>query len=112
MSNAFVVLAYRIDNTQRHLIHQTVKAVAEDWWHEFPDVWIVVGGDKASEWRNRLEVFTPTAPSGLLVLRLDGSEWESERNGWASLLPSSMTRWFHFGDLAAQQIAAQKQAAD
>ena len=72
MSRAFIVVTDGLDETQRSLIHYQIKEHAEDWWHEFPDIWVVVGGQSPVEWRDRLGVFAPLLPSGVLVIQLAG----------------------------------------
>jgi hypothetical protein len=93
MSAACIIITVGLDETQRKLIHQQVKERAEDWWHEFPDLWVVVGGGSPIEWRDRLMVMTPFLPSGLLVFPLAGDDWP-DRKLFAAKMDSTKTAWF------------------
>jgi hypothetical protein len=95
VSKAFVVLATSLDETQRTLIHEAIKSKAEDWWHELPDVWVVVGGESAEFWRDIVGMMTPIAPSGVLVLELAGEGWPEVKKGWASRMVKARTAWFN-----------------
>ncbi len=69
-ADKFILIFDQIDNTQRALIHERVKDLADSWWHELLDVWVVEGGDSVSAWRDHLAVFVPQRPSKLVVFRL------------------------------------------
>ncbi|WP_433355040.1 hypothetical protein ACQPYV_31925 [Micromonospora saelicesensis] len=90
----FLIVAEGIDNTQRELIQHLIKAEADDWWHELLDVWIVRGGLSASNWRARLSVFVPAAPSGIMVFGLPTLPAEREI---AFRMPkgSARTKWLY-----------------
>ncbi len=94
MSNFFVIIGDRIDNTQRTQIQHLVKDNAESWWHDFLDVWVVEGGATSVFWRDLLRPIVPVAPCGLLVLALpkDGAR------GWAARIPNIQDRGLYFRD--------------
>lgn len=76
-----IIVAEDIDNTQRTLIHELVKAASDDWWHDLPDVWVVKGGGTADDWRDRLRPLVPLAPSSVMVLALKptpGNRWATQ----------------------------------
>ena len=84
-----LVVASGIDDTQRTLIHELVKGSTDLWWHGYPDVWMVSGGS-AQGWREKLGVFVPKPPSGILVFRLpeEGKRaWSARgvKSSWGSL---------------------------
>lgn len=93
MTSYHVIIADGIDNTQRKLMHETVKRLADSWWHELPDVWVVSGGpDDASGWRDVLRGFVPLTPSRLLVLQVKptpGGRWAA-----TDRTNSGFTDWF------------------
>jgi hypothetical protein len=78
----FIIIADRIDSTQRTLIHAVVKENATTWWHQFLDAWIV-GGHTARFWRDELKSIVPYPPSAVLVLSLPSQEMDRK---WAGRL--------------------------
>lgn len=74
--NFYLIILNGIDETQRTLIHASIKDGASEWWHQLPDVWIAKGAgtqglrSEVQWWRDRLKVFVPHAPSSLLVFLL------------------------------------------
>jgi hypothetical protein len=88
---AYVIVVDGIDNTQRTLMHSWVKSVTDNWWHQLPDVWIVLGREPGY-WRDGLQPFAMDATK-ILVLALKetrGHRWATHR------VPSA--EWFgeHF----------------
>lgn len=84
---AFVIAVDGIDNTQRTLMHSWIKSQTEEWWHQLPDVWVVVGRT-AKFWRDGLQPFTlPTTQ--ILVMGLKGTPGER----WATHRVSN-SDWF------------------
>lgn len=79
MPPRFILVFENIDNTQRSLLHERIKELADSWWHEFRDVWIVEGGDSVSWWRDELSVFIPTRPSKMVALL-----YGEDKPRWAS----------------------------
>jgi hypothetical protein len=81
-----LVVAQSIDDTQRTLMHELIKSDSDEWWHGFPDVWMV-RGDSAEAWRERLGVFVPRGPSAVLVFQMPdegGRAWSARgvKSGW------------------------------
>jgi hypothetical protein len=76
----FVIVVENVDDTQRVLIHEAVKEVAQDWWHQMGNVWIVQGLQRAGDWRDLLKPFVPLPPATLLVLRLP----QMTQRSWAT----------------------------
>jgi hypothetical protein len=75
----YAIVANLPSDSQRDEVHQIVKENANGWWHAFGDLWIV-GGKSAKEWRDLVGPIFPTAPSGVIVLKID-----REHSGtWAS----------------------------
>ncbi|MEV0154142.1 hypothetical protein AB0H57_10435 [Micromonospora sp. NPDC050686] len=92
--NFFLVVAEQIDATQRNLIQHMIRTEAEDWWHESLDLWIVRGGESANDWRKRLGVFVPSAPSGIFVFKLPQAK--SERSlAWRLAKGYERTKWLY-----------------
>jgi len=86
----FVIVAEHIDNTQRSLIHEQVKKHAEDWWHQFEDVWVVKGDKNAGAWRDLLGPMVSLPHSSLLILKVKNTPG----GRWATVMPTSKSMWF------------------
>lgn len=91
MTKSLIVLLDGIDETQRKLIHAQVKAHAEHWWHEMPDVWIIMSDESPAIWQQRLRVFVPTLPGFLLVFALP----EGENRKWSGSGARNKWKWIH-----------------
>lgn len=79
MTKALMVLLNGIDETQRRLIHTQIKQHAQQWWHEMPDVWIILSDESLSIWHTRLKVFVPSMPSNMMIFTLpdEGRQWSA-----------------------------------
>jgi hypothetical protein len=78
----FILVASNIDNTQRSLIQSWIKQTTEEWWHQLPDVWLVVGKNPTF-WRDGLKKFQLPG-SAFLVLALKnthGERWATSNVG-------------------------------
>lgn len=69
MSQFSVIIVDNVESGVRELIHVAVKTHATDWWHEFPDVWIVKSDRTVNWWQERLDILFGISGS-LLVLGL------------------------------------------
>ena len=91
-----LIAANGIDNTQRTQIHYVVKENADEWWHEFLDLWIVRGKLTPSEWRDLFKVILPEPPAGALVLRLPDTpprSWAARRVGGLNWFRENYFEW-------------------
>ena len=90
--NNFTIITFaNLDATQKQLIHTAVKGAAISWWHQQELVWIVQGGGRVLEWRDRLAPFVRGMPnSGLLALSLPMMATE---RGWATSGGSGYSAW-------------------
>lgn len=79
MTRALMVLLDGIDETQRRLIHAQIKTHAPKWWHEMPDVWMILTEETVAVWHDRLKVFVPSQPSFLMIFSLpdQGRQWSA-----------------------------------
>jgi hypothetical protein len=79
MTKALMILLDGIDETQRRLIHAQIKGHAQEWWHEMPDVWMVLTDEPVATWHNRLKVFVPSQPGFLMIFSLpdQGRQWSA-----------------------------------
>jgi hypothetical protein len=66
----FLISLDMIDDTQRALIHELVKEHSDSWWHQQSNVWLVVGGHKASFWIDQIGPFIRGVPGNVLVVKL------------------------------------------
>lgn len=78
---------YELDQVQ-----DLIKNYASDWWHHHETVW-VVGGGKASKWRDLIKPVLRSRISSVLVLRLP----EKESRDWCFSGKSAKEKceWFH-----------------
>ncbi|GAA2082156.1 hypothetical protein GCM10009840_17800 [Pseudolysinimonas kribbensis] len=84
----YMIVVEGIDNTQRALMHNWIKANAEAWWHQLADVWVVIGHD-AGYWRDGLTSFALPVKTKLLVIAVK----ETPGGRWASKWVEG-TEWF------------------
>lgn len=66
-----IITADEVDDTQVRQIQNIIARDSDDWWHQQRTTWIVKTEDKAPVWRDRFIPIIDSAPSTLLVLKLD-----------------------------------------
>ena len=85
----YVVLAYDIDNTQRTLIHEAIKARSENWWHQWEDCWLVETDDEMAVLSERLLPFASIEGSEMLILAVK----DSPGGRWSARLGKGRADW-------------------
>lgn len=78
---------YELDQVQ-----DLIKNNANDWWHRHTTVWIV-GGGKASRWRDLIKPILRSHGSSILVLQLP----KKESRNWcfSGENAKEQCEWFH-----------------
>ncbi len=74
----------------REAVQTIVKAHASEWWHRFPDLWIVQG-QTASYWRDLIGPTLLNSRASVLVLRLPD---QADRR-WAAQMPYEGMSWLY-----------------
>jgi len=81
----YVIIANGIYPWERNRMHELIKANTASWWHYFPDVWIVAGGQTAAAWRDLFSDVVSRKPSSVLVFQVS-SQWagraSSDKLAW------------------------------
>lgn len=92
MSDAFLlIVADKIDDTQRSLMHVAVKDNAKSWWHRFEDLWVIRTEMGTADWRDLLRPFLLEGTS-VLVIAME----QSPGGRWAAAgLPAGAMEWFN-----------------
>lgn len=92
-SNSYVIFFDALSDERREVANSFIKAKANGWWHNFPNVWIA-GGHNAVFWRDGLQHVIEGTGSSVLVLSLPASP--SDR-AWAFQGPNSgaKTKWLY-----------------
>jgi hypothetical protein len=86
----YIEIADNISEEERSRIHRSVKEKTEDWWHQFPNVWIV-SGQRATFWRDLAKAGLASDSAGrILVLRLPTTQ-----RSWASTGKQMGAAWLH-----------------
>jgi hypothetical protein len=68
-NTAFVIALGNASDAQREAVQAIVKAHADDWWHNLPDVWIV-GGQSHTYWGDLIKPVLALSQARVLVLEL------------------------------------------
>ena len=72
--NAFILCAFDMDSTQREQTQAFVKNHTANWWHQQPDVWIILSEEDLSFWFDHLvAIFHDSAKFFILALPEYGS---------------------------------------
>src|SRR4051812_33387056 len=75
LHRGFTLALGNATDAQREAVQAIVKAHANGWWHNLPDVWIV-GGQTHKYWADLISTVLAGSPAQLLVLKLPRSEAE------------------------------------
>jgi hypothetical protein len=79
-SDAFLIVVEGVSDERLNIIHEIVKDNSLLWWHRMTSVWIVIGKDKPSEWRDLIRPVVRGKGATVLVLRLPRDD---NTRGWA-----------------------------
>lgn len=96
--NFLVIIADGLENYQRNQIQAEVVRLVSNWWHEFPDCWIIETDDAPTVWRDRLMIVVGIGGE-VLVLKLP----RRGSRAWAS--KSSAGSWLrkHYVNTAPRE---------
>src|SRR5665213_3631225 len=93
--NALILCAFGIDATQRDQIQSLVRKNAEDWWHQQPDIWIILDDKLQTYWHEHLlTIFHNQAKFFMLKLPSRGDRGYATK-GYATWLREN---YFKSGD--------------
>ncbi len=73
MTNYCLISIDRASLYELDQVQDVIKYHANDWWHRHESVWIV-GGGKASKWRDLIKPVLRSRRSSVLVLQLPEKE--------------------------------------
>lgn len=88
---AYVVALGNATDAQRQAVQAIVKAHANGWWHNLPDVWIV-GGQTHSYWADLIKPVLATSAARVMVLELPRS-LDHRMFATRGPLPPSSSTW-------------------
>ena len=89
--DSFIVAFDQLSDDRREVAHALIKAKANGWWHNLPNVWIA-GGHDAAFWRDELKPVIEGTGASMLVLHLPP---DLRNRSWAFFGTKSeeKTRW-------------------
>jgi|GEM_PF-2358631 len=88
-----LIIFDQLSDERREVVHELVKAKADGWWHNMPNIWIV-GGKTSEFWRDELHPVIAGTGASILVMRLPRDLAERR---WAFQGPNAKTKtdWLH-----------------
>lgn len=92
LREGYLIVFDQLSDERRDVAHEIIKANANGWWHNMPNVWIV-GDHDAAFWRDILQPVISGTGASVLVLHLP----PPGGRGWAHFGPGSesKTEWFY-----------------
>lgn len=91
--DSYIIVFDQLSNERREVAHELIKANANGWWHNLPNVWIV-GGQTVSFWRETLHPVIASTGASILVMNLPA---EPSTRSWAFYGPrgSQKAKWLY-----------------
>jgi hypothetical protein len=65
----YLIALSQANDSQRDAIQAIVKAHADAWWHELPDIW-VAGGQDAAYWTSLIKPVLLLSSAAVIVFKL------------------------------------------
>ncbi|MBU2696214.1 hypothetical protein [Pimelobacter sp. 30-1] len=90
----YAILASGIDNTQRTLVHESVKELTKTWWHQWEDTWVIETDAPLTMISKRFVPFFYLAGSEVLILPLRDPEPSKAGRRFAGRMSRKSAEWF------------------